>query len=203
VLGEGNVTQIQDSTNDFEQLLLLPLGELETSHGTSDLSIINAIVDGGDLVHTRLSQVVVSGRVAGQVVGLQIGCAHSGQHLIEDVEITLSWAGANDTRLLKKIYEDSINEHTVARTKGKVKSGLRTVGNLSSDRSTISLKLDLHVLTEARRVIISEGGGVTEGLQNWVGQQQKLLDTIDLRGAGRHLGDVSHNNLGGLGLSGT
>ena len=62
----------------------------------------------------------------------------------------------------------------------------------------------LQVLAEARRIVISQGFGVTEGLEQGVGGQHHVLDLLNLAAlAAGDVGDVLHYPLGSLGLAGT
>ena len=46
---------------------------------------------------------------------------------------------------------------------------------MAADRVALEVEVDVHVLAEATRVVVSVGLGVAESLQNAVGLQQNVL----------------------------
>ena len=58
-------------------------------------------------------------------------------------------------------------------------------------------------LYEAGRVVIAGGLGISKGLQDRVGIEELVLDTVHLCAAATDSGNVLHDDLGRLGLAGT
>jgi hypothetical protein len=77
------------------------------------------------------------------------------------------------------------------------------VVDLATNGVSQTIELDLEILSETGRVVVSEGLGVTKGLQQWVGLKDNVLDVSDLLRVTRDSGNVLHNQLGSLGLTGS
>lgn len=73
------------------------------------------------------------------------------QHLVEDVKAAFLVRAHHDTTLFEQV-----------------------LGDVSSSGATAAIKLNLHILSEARRVIVTKCLGVTKRLQHGVGIQQAL-----------------------------
>ena len=50
--------------------------------------------------------------------------------------------------------------------------------SLSFSASYLEIKLDLHVFSEAGGIIITDGGGVPESLQNGIGEDKAVANNI-------------------------
>jgi len=75
------------------------------------------------------------------------------------------------------------------------------VANLSTHWVTAEVELDLKVLSEATRVVIAEGLGISKGLQQGVRLENLLLDLHHTGGLGAYCRDVLHDLLGVLCLA--
>ena len=81
----------------------------------------------------------------------------------------------------------------------------QVVLDVPPDGVALEVEVDVHVLAEARGVVVAVGLCVAEGLEDGVGLQEDVLDPLDLA-LPRHVGhrsDVPHDDLGGLRLAGT
>lgn len=78
----------------------------------------------------------------------------SDTHLIKAVKTSLAGLLLNNSRLLEQ-----------------------KVGDNSADWIVFEVELDVHVLSEATRVVISVGFGVAEALQDRIALNQDILDS--------------------------
>jgi hypothetical protein len=106
--------------------------------------------------------------------------------LVEDVEVSLSRTTSDDTRLLEKVGHDGTTRY-----------------------ETITLgEGDPNEFTETRRVVVLDGGGVTQGLEKGIGLQETIIEgsggnLADLVGLTSNAGEVLDDTLGVLSLSGS
>lgn len=127
-----------------------------------------------------IGQVAIGVQSPLQTQLLQQGLIGAGQQLVEDVEVALAAHLGHHAGLLQEVVQD-----------------------IAADRSALEVKLDVHVLAEARGVVVAVRLGIAEGLQHGIALQQLVLDALDggliARAGGNELKDL----LGGLRLAGT
>jgi hypothetical protein len=102
------------------------------------------------------------------------------QQLVKDVERPLVAGPHDHAALLQQVLRD-----------------------LASHRAADAVELDFHVLAEARGVVVSDGLGVAESLQDGVGLEKFHFDLLCPLTAARNARDVRHKNLGRLRFAGT
>merc|ERR1719193_200291 len=165
------VAQESDGDGSLVQPVLLILGEAEGVQGGVGGAHLLGVVHAGDGQHALGDEVEISGEglVAQQahlpVVGIRVG-----HQLVEDVVIPLDLKLEGDARLFQEVGLDIGG------------------GDLGG-----GAEMDTDELTEAGGVVVSDGFGVTVGLQGRVG-----LDNLLLEGTG--VGALGSLRLGGLGI---
>lgn len=102
------------------------------------------------------------------------------QQLVEHVEVPLPIGLVNDPGLLQQVVDD-----------------------IPSNRGALEVELDVHVLAKAAGVVIADGLGVAEGLEDRVAMEKFVFDALHIREMARPGGNVFNHFLGGFGLSGT
>merc|ERR1711970_767160 len=165
------VTDVGNGNGTLVQTILLVLVESEGIQSHVGGSHLLCVIHTGDGQHTLGQEEVISGEgLVTQLAELPILDVSVGHDLVGDVVISLDLELEGDTGLLQKVGLDIGG------------------GDLASGS-----EVDTDELTEARGVVVSDGLGVTVGLQGRVG-----LDNLLLKGTGvltlRSLG------LGGLGI---
>lgn len=90
----------------------------------------------------------------------------------------------------------------------------QVVANVTATRVTNAVELDLEIFTlickkrshrtyEARRVVVSQGLGVTKSFEQRIGIHDNVLDVGNVLGITRYSSDVFHDELGSFGLTST
>lgn len=178
---------MQNGGDNVEDGVLLLLGESKGVHGdVGELEFLGIVLRAGKLVllASFLDQVVVV-LSASQAKRVLLSNLHSRQDLVENVEVTLTGTTVADTGLLEQVV---------------LNAGTR---NLSLLR-----KGDLDELSEAGRVIVLAGAGVTNGLEERIGIEETVVQrTVRASGSGLRfssgVGQILDHTLGVLGLTGT
>jgi hypothetical protein len=177
---EGNVTQVQDGSDDGEDEVLLFGGEAERGQGGQGSLEFALLVDGVDGGRGVVRNVLVVGGV-GQAEGVLTREALD--ELVEDVEVTFALSLVSHTRPLEQVGDDG---------------GTRDLCGFSES--------DLNEFTESRRVIVLGGLGVTEGFEKRIGLDQLLFElsvgTVGGQVTGNG-GQVLDDLLGVFGLTST
>lgn len=115
-------------------------------------------------------------RGIGQLQLLLVLATHAGQHAVEDVIVALVHGLVHDARLFEQVLL-----------------------NLGALDDAVLVEVNVDVLAEATRVIVSDRLGIAERLQNRIRLENLLLDPRVLATDG---GQVLQDQLGGLGLAG-
>mmetsp|Transcript_27233 Transcript_27233/g.38372 ORF Transcript_27233/g.38372 Transcript_27233/m.38372 type:complete len:670 (+) Transcript_27233:792-2801(+) len=177
---DGNVTQVQDSSEQLQHVRLVFLGESKSIKSFQNNLEVCLVVDGINLDTITVAEVVV---LAWVVLKLHVGkllWSASRKHLIEDVEGSLSLSSINHSGLFQQIVCD-----------------------FASNRRTIFLKLNLHVLSESTGVVISYGFGISKGFKDRIRIDELTLHSINVLATFGHSSNVLHENFGGFCLSST
>mmetsp|Transcript_30373 Transcript_30373/g.84969 ORF Transcript_30373/g.84969 Transcript_30373/m.84969 type:complete len:392 (+) Transcript_30373:2522-3697(+) len=171
---EIDVPQVQHRRDEAKDVLFVLLGKSHLLHGLDHLLPLLKVVN---VVHrgaAALAEVVVVLCVPEGKLLLEIG-VRAADELVEDVEAALAPQLVNDTGLLQKVVDHGGTRDTRA-----------------------AIEEDGNQLTEAGRVVVPQGLGVSESLQNRVGQQDVLLHSGR---RSRALGKEHEALLGGLRLA--
>merc|ERR1719391_960587 len=163
------VAQVGDGNGALVQTILLLLAEAKGVQGSVGGAHLLGVIHTGDGQHTLGNVEVITGEglvtQQAHVPVLGVGIGHQ---LVEDVVISLDLKLEGDTGLLQKVGLD--------------------IGGGDLGGGT---EVDTDELTEAGRVVVTDGLGVTVGLQGRVG-----LNNLLLKGAG--VGALGSLGLGGL-----
>jgi hypothetical protein len=179
VAGELDVTEVKDGGTDAEDEVLLLLGETEDVKGSNSVLELLLVVHVLNIIAVGDTEVLVVGG-GSKTIGLALVLGETRDHLVEDVERTLFLTAVDNTRLLEK------------------------VGNNRSTRDdTVSVEGDLNELTEARRVIVLGGLGVTESLEKRVSLEKLSLELALSTTGTSDSSKVLDHLLGVLSLTGT
>merc|ERR1719348_2488421 len=184
------ITDVGDGDGTLVQTILLILAESEGIQSRVGGSHLLCVVHTGDGQHTLGQEEIISGeRLVAQLAELPVLDVSVGHDLVEDVVISLDLELEGDTGLLQKV-------------------GLDIGGGDLAGGSEV----DTDELTETGGVVVSDGLGVTVGLQGRVGLDNLLLEGTGVRalgslglgglGIGAVQGVVLQDLLGVLGLSG-
>ena len=179
VLDKGDVAAVQDARDDREDGVLLLLGDPDGVHGFDGLAEVGLVVDVVDVVAVALVHVMEVLRI----VQLELLChalIRAVDELVEDVVVALPGLLVHHTGLLQQV-----------------------VGDAPADGVASVIKVDFHVLAETTRVVVANGLGVAERLQQRVRVQDNALDVLYLFVAAGDLGDVLHDLLSSHRLAGT
>merc|ERR1711936_106993 len=148
------VTDVGDGNGTLVQTILLVLVESEGIQSHVSGSHLLCVIHTGDGQHTLGQEEVISGEgLVTQLAELPVLDVSVGHDLVEDMVISLDLELEGDTGLLQKVGLDIGG------------------GDLASGS-----EVDTDELTEARGVVVSDGLGVTVGLQGRVGLDNLLLE---------------------------
>uniref|UniRef100_A0A2M4DMR2 Uncharacterized protein n=1 Tax=Anopheles darlingi TaxID=43151 RepID=A0A2M4DMR2_ANODA len=185
LLLELHATHVHDSGSDLVDVVLLLLSETQNVEGFIGQQTFLTVIDVGNGDFTLGNAVVIVDVVRQEAHFFQSldGARHE---LVEDVVRALQRLLRDDTSLLQQV-------------------GL----NIGTSQLTASGEVDTDELTETRRVIVTDGLGVTEGLKYGVSlddlifQGALLLSVLVLLARRANGGEVRNDLLGVLSLSGT
>merc|ERR1712198_186041 len=165
------VAQVGDSNGALVQTILLLLSEAKGVQGGVGGAHLLGIIHTGDGQHTLGDEEEIAGEgLVTQQAHLPVLGVSIGHQLVEDVVISLDLKLEGDTGLLQKVGLDIGGSDFVGGT-----------------------EVNTDELTEAGRVVVTDGLGVTVGLQRRVG-----LNNLLLKGTG--VGTLGGLGLGGLGI---
>merc|ERR1712042_108292 len=165
------ITDVGDGDGTLVQTILLILVESEGIQSRVGGSHLLCVVHTGDGQHTLGQEEIISGEgLVAQLAELPVLDVSVGHDLVEDVVISLDLQLEGDTGLLQKV-------------------GLDIGGGDFGGGAEV----DTDELTESGGVVVTDGLGVTVGLQGRVG-----LDNLLLEGTG--IGALGSLGLGGLGI---
>ena len=99
--------------------------------------------------------VAVKGAVSGEAEGSEGWVRQTLQQLVEDVEVPLSWLLFHHTRLLQQVVE-----------------------NMATRWVTFEIKVDVHVLSKAARVIVACCLGVSKCLHDVIGSDEQVCSPV-------------------------
>jgi len=162
-----DVTELKDTGDDVEDILLLLGVKVHDAHGLLEIGKVFGIVHTVDGVAARVLQEVVGVGLL-DVKLLLLLFVRTGDELVEDVEGPLVLLLSDDSALLEEVRHD----------------------RSTRDESGV-VELDLDELSETRRVVVSQGLGVTERLEDGVGLEHLLLELAGAAGAGGTTSDRS------------
>ncbi|GIX63978.1 family transcriptional regulator, putative [Babesia caballi] len=171
-----DVAHQQDTGQQGEDGADLVLREAHALERLEHLLEVGNVVDGGHIVALGVEELVLAQPLE-LVLGLHLRRGALNQ-LVEDVVRALRGILGDDARLLEQEGDDG------------------AVAN-----ATLLGHVELHETPETRRVVVSDGLGVTEGLKHGVGSHDGGLDAAVALAVAVE-GEVAHHLLGGLGLTG-
>merc|ERR1712198_815582 len=165
------VAQVSNGDGTLVQTILLFLAEAKGVQGSVGGAHLLGVIHTGDGQHTLGDEEVIAGEgLVAQQAHLPVLGVSIGHQLVEDVVISLDLKLEGDTGLLQKVGLDIGGSDFVGGT-----------------------EVNTDELTEAGRVVVTDGLGVTVGLQRRVG-----LNNLLLKGTG--VGTLGGLGLGGLGI---
>jgi len=176
---ENDISDMEDTSDDLEDAVLLLGIDTHSVHGVDDLLEILSIIYIIDGVATALIDVMeVLNTIELQLIDEALICTED--ELIEEVEVTLTRLLTNHTTLLKQVVSDT-----------------------PTDWITLSIEVNLEVLAETGRVVITDSLGITESLQKRVRVKDNTLNEFYLLTVTRHSSDVLHDLLSSDSLTST
>lgn len=182
---ELDVTEVENTGDNAEHLLLHFGRELEDVHGVLHVFEVLVVRDSVDAGHAALAGVVEQlGGLQLQLRGEARVSLRGGEQLVEDVVVSLALRLEHHTGLLEEVVDDT-----------------------TSDDGSLLVEVHRDELSETRRVVISQGLGVSESLEDRVsGENLGLEGVADHRGRAdrlvRHVREELQDELGRLGLAG-
>mmetsp|Transcript_24017 Transcript_24017/g.69012 ORF Transcript_24017/g.69012 Transcript_24017/m.69012 type:complete len:722 (-) Transcript_24017:1240-3405(-) len=153
--GEGHVAGVEDGHDEAHEGLDHLGIEPDGDHGVEHLVVIVLVADAiPSVVRARLAEEAEVGVLhpsAEEGVALLGGCRR--QELVEDVVVALPGRGMDEADLLQKVRLDG-----------------------GTAELAVGGEADVDVLAEPRRVVVADGPGVAERLEDGVALQHLLLD---------------------------
>mmetsp|Transcript_20834 Transcript_20834/g.38943 ORF Transcript_20834/g.38943 Transcript_20834/m.38943 type:complete len:354 (-) Transcript_20834:608-1669(-) len=149
---ELDVSELQETGKNFEEVLLFCYGYAEGLHGLAGLRKFRGVVNTSDRQRLALVEHLV--KFCGEQVELGFFLLRQAAgHLVEDVIVPLA---------LRNIHEAGFLQQKVV--------------SLRADNGVLGVILHLDVLSEAGAVVVPDGLGVSKGLQDHVRLHQTGLD---------------------------
>eukprot|EP01137_Pigoraptor_chileana_P012030 Opistho-2@63812 len=175
---EVDISEVEDSGDHLQGKVDVVLREANDAHGLRHLVVERLVVDVLDSDAVALIEIIVLLGITLQAHRRKFVRRRARKEEIEDVEVALALPLARHARLLEQI-----------------------VGDLAANGIRLEIKLHVHVLSKAGRIVVAVGLGVAKCLQNGIGLEQLIFDLASSLVVAAHSSNKLHDELGRLCLS--
>ncbi|KAH3667346.1 hypothetical protein OGAPHI_002995 [Ogataea philodendri] len=158
VLNKCDITGPQDGSQDSEHLVLFVLTESNGGHRSQSVFVVFQVVDGVDRCTSRGTGVNVLFRLL-DTERLSIAVACTFGELVKDMEVSLIFNLAHHSLFFQQI-----------------------IGDICTDWLERLVELNLEILSVSGRVVISKSLCTSKRLQQWVGGQHHVFNSLNMGG---------------------